>query len=69
MAEIVLEIEKCNKCPFVKRQPTETHDWFEDYAEDYICGKNGRELASWVERSWEIPDVPDWCPIRKGALT
>ena len=65
MAEIVLEIEKCNECPFVKTQPTETHDWFEDYVEDYFCGKNGRELAVWVERIWEIPDVPDWCPIRK----
>ena len=39
MAEIVLEIEKCNECPFVRTQPTETHDWFEDYAEDYLAFK------------------------------
>ena len=64
MAKIQIEIEKCNKCPFVKTRPTDTGDWFEDYAVDYFCGVNGKEIAGYIERDWEIPEVPDWCPYR-----
>ena len=65
MAKIIIEIDKCEQCPFVKKKNNETHDWFEDYAEvyDYICGVNEKEIACWVERPSEIPEVPDWCPI------
>ena len=44
MAKIIIEIDKCEQCPFVKKKNTETYDWFEDYAEDYICGVNEKKL-------------------------
>ena len=63
MAIIGIEIEKCNKCPYVYTEPVLTGDSW-DHMEDYICTQNNQKIAGCVEWPSEIPPVPDWCPIR-----
>ena len=63
MAIIGIEIEKCNKCPYVYTEPVLTGDSW-DHMEDYICTQNNQKIAGCVEWPSEIPPVPDWCPTR-----
>lgn len=56
------EIEKCWDCPMCRNRLTETSDWFE-VAHDYFCGVNNREIMGYVEHDWEMPLVPEWCPL------
>ena len=63
MAVVGIEIERCNKCPYVDIEPVYTGDSW-DHMEDYICTQNNQKIARGVEWSSEIPFVPDWCPIR-----
>ena len=44
MAVIGIEIEKCNKCPYVYIEPVYTGDSW-DHMEDYICTQNNKN--SW----------------------
>ena len=64
MAKIKLEydIEKCWDCPKCINKPTQTADSFE-VALDYYCGVNNKEIAGYVEHGWEMPKVPNWCPL------
>ena len=32
--------------------------------EDYMCEKANRKIAGAVEWPSEIPEVPNWCPIK-----
>ena len=66
MAKICLEIDKCSQCPFHYTTPVYTGDSW-DYMEDYICKKANKKITGAVEWQSEIPNVPDWCPIREGA--
>lgn len=59
---IELEIEKCWNCPKCVNKPTQTFDSFE-VATDYYCGVNNMKIAEYVEHDWEMPEVPDWCPL------
>ena len=64
MAKIRIEkeIEKCWDCPKCKNRPTETADSFE-VATDYYCGVNNEKIMGYVEYDWEMPFVPNWCPL------
>lgn len=64
MAKIKLEydIEKCWDCPKCINEPTQTADSFE-VALDYYCGVNNKKIAGYVEHGWEMPKVPNWCPL------
>ena len=64
MAKIRIEydIEKCWDCPKCISKPTPTPDSFED-AYDYYCGVNNNKIVGYVEHDWEMPKVPDWCPL------
>lgn len=57
---IGFEIEKCNKCPFVKTELT----FGAGYAMDYICTKTNKRIVGYVEWDSEIPEVPEWCPCK-----
>ena len=64
MDKIQIELENCLKCPFCKSRPTVTSDNFE-VAFDYYCGKNNdKSIMEYVERNWEMPKIPNWCPIK-----
>lgn len=64
MAKIRIEkdIKKCLECPMHDNEPTLTADSFE-VAMDYYCGVNGKKIMGYVEHDWEMPEVPDWCPL------
>ena len=64
MAKIRIEkeIQKCWDCPKCKNKPTETSDSFE-VATDYYCGVNNEKIMGYVEHDWEMPFVPNWCPL------
>ncbi len=66
MAKIVIEyeFEKCNKCPFVYTERTDTPDSFE-CATDYYCGALNRKIQGYVESYSELMEVPNWCPYSK----
>lgn len=57
---IGFEIEKCDKCPFVKTELT----FGGGYAMDYICTKTNKKIVGYVEWDHEIPEVPEWCPCK-----
>ena len=61
MAQIVLDIGKCDTCPLHKSERTPTPDSFE-VAFDYYCGVNNRKIAGYIEKPGEMPEVPEWCP-------
>jgi hypothetical protein len=63
MAKLLIEIDKCNKCPFVKCEGVYTQDSFECEC-NYKCGKNNRTIATYIEYNREMPEVPNWCPIK-----
>lgn len=64
MDKIQIELENCLKCPFCKGIHTDTSDWFE-VAFDYYCSKNNYKIIKeYVEREWEMPKIPDWCPLK-----
>ena len=57
--KIVLEIENCTHCPFVRMIEAE-------YGYDIHCGKALRLVAEMVEYESELNDKtpPEWCPCR-----
>lgn len=62
MAKIQIELENCIRCPYVRSEQTKTSDWFE-VAWDYYCTKcEDKEIAGYIERDWEMPNIPKWCP-------
>ena len=63
MAVVGIEIERCNKCPYVDIEPVYTGDSW-DHMEDYMCEKANRKIAGAVKWPSEIPEVPNWCPIK-----
>jgi len=72
MAKIVVDIDKCNKCPHFK----ETRYWTEDsweHANDWWCTKKVdtnekggfKKIAGYVE--WmdvKGIEIPKWCPAK-----
>ena len=66
--KISIEIRHCGECPYHTTQRHYTSDSFE-MAFDYYCtkvqtpDKGNKQIASYIERDWELPSVPDWCPI------
>ena len=59
MAKIILEIEKCwDGCPYC----TPRFGGYGD-ADDWVCKKVNRYIATYVEYNSEMPIVPSWCPI------
>ena len=68
MAKIRIEydIEKCWECPLCKNKSTVTADSFE-VAADYYCGVNNKKIIGYVEHDWEMPFVPNWCPLLVDA--
>lgn len=61
---IHLSIENCLECPYCKSKRHWTADSWE-HAEDYFCNlKNEKPIATYIEWPSEMPEVPDWCPIR-----
>lgn len=68
MAKIRIEhdIEKCWDCPKCISKLTPTPDSFEE-AYDYYCGVNNNKIVGYVDHDWEMPEVPDWCPLLVSA--
>ena len=64
MAKIRIEkeIDKCWNCPMYKSERVYTPDSFE-MSFNYICNVANRVVAKNVEHEWEMPPVPDWCPL------
>lgn len=61
MTMVQFNIEKCDKCPFVKTKLTKGFG----YALDYMCSKkDNRVITSYIEWDSQIPPVPEWCPIK-----
>ena len=61
---IHLSIKNCLECPYCKSERHWTSDSWE-HAYDYFCGINyDKSIATYIERPSEMPDVPDWCPLR-----
>jgi hypothetical protein len=56
---IVIEIENCSQCPYVKR-------YCAKYGSDIYCRKAQRTVAEMVEYVSELNDKtpPVWCPCR-----
>lgn len=67
MTVIVLrqEVDTCWDCQFCDSKRHYTDDWFE-MAFDYFCKRNGKNIAGYVERKSEMPEVPQWCPLRES---
>jgi hypothetical protein len=63
MAKLLIEIDKCYECPFVKCERAYTPDSFE-YEWNYKCGRNDETIATYIEYNREMPEVPNWCPIK-----
>ena len=57
--KIVVEIEHCGRCPYVKFLPAE-------YGENVFCLKAKKIVAEMVEYMSELRDKtpPAWCPCR-----
>ena len=66
---IQVEIKDCQDCPFCKEKRHWTPDPWE-HAYNYYCSNvakvNGdyKKIAGYIEWRHEMPEVPDWCPIR-----
>ena len=56
---LVVEIEHCGQCPYVKYRPAE-------YGENIFCLKAQKIVAENVEYMSELRDKtpPAWCPCR-----
>jgi hypothetical protein len=63
MARLLIEIDKCDKCPFVKCKRVYVPDSFECVC-NYECGRTDEIIATDIEHDWEMPEVPNWCPFR-----
>lgn len=79
MAKLTLEVKDCQDCPNCKRTKYYTEDSWE-HAEDFWCtlvaadntkdrdpqrhGMVYKKIAGYVEWRKEMPEVPEWCPIR-----
>lgn len=66
MSKIVIEINKCDECPFVKVERT----WNAGLAYDYNCTKANKQIDSYIESPSELRPVPNWCPclLKKKAF-
>lgn len=61
---IHLSIKNCTECPYHKSKRHWTSDSWE-HAYDYFCQINfNKPIATYIEWPSEMPDVPDWCPLR-----
>ena len=76
--KIFLEIETRKECPFsVEKRHWTSDSW--EHAFDYYCKltpnkvkcgvhtykiSDYKKIAGYVEWDSEMPNVPDWCPIR-----
>jgi hypothetical protein len=68
MAVIMLELKKCNRsgqmldysCPMLGSEPTKGAGC----ATDYYCMLANKPIAGYVEWESEMPEVPEWCPLR-----
>ena len=69
MTEIVLSIKNCAKCPYVDKTLYPTEDSWEEAYNFYCTKTNNKKIAEYVEWHEELPDVPDWCPIRKDKIS
>lgn len=56
------EIEKCWHCPMYRSEQVQSPDKFE-MSFNYICKVANRVVAENVGHEWEMPLVPDWCPL------
>ena len=75
---IQFEIKDCQDCPFCDCRRHWTSDSWE-HAYDYYCTKKcekykidgklvNKKIAGYIEWRSEMPDVPDWCPIRANNI-
>ena len=67
LTKIQIEVISCMGCPFHTTKRHYTSDSFE-MAFDYFCTKVqddgvNKDIASYIEREREMPDVPEWCLI------
>ncbi len=72
MAKIQIEVKSCMDCPYHTAKRHYTSDSFE-MAFDYFCTEvvikadkaetEYKQVASYIEREREMPDVPEWCPL------
>ena len=65
MTKILLEIENCTGCPFLKRRRVNTScSW--DKTEDWFCEKSNDRLITENIMMWggDVPKIPDWCKIK-----
>ena len=60
--KIEYDIKKCWDCPKCKHIQTPTPDSY-DIEFDYFCDVNNRKIAGDIEHDWEMPDIPNWCPL------
>lgn len=61
MAKIIIDIETCRGCPFLKTgMGYSTDGW--DTVHDWYCGNmTNKRIAEAVEWN-EKPAIPTWCP-------
>ena len=65
---IGIEIQTCMGCPYHTTKRHYTSDSFE-MAFDYYCTKmpimqdEYKQVASYIEREREMPEIPEWCPL------
>lgn len=64
--KIVLEIENCLGCPFLKQERFYSGDSFEAPSYDWYCKKSGnKKIRGYVEWHEEKKiKIPDWCEIK-----
>jgi hypothetical protein len=57
---IILHLENCEACPYVKTERTKGAG----YAIDYFCTRmDGKPVSVYMEIPSDMKPVPDWCPI------
>lgn len=75
--KICMEIETCKECHFCIEERHWTSDSWE-HVYDYFCEltpsiarnrgitmvKNNKKIAGYIEWDSEMPNVPNWCPLR-----
>lgn len=68
MTKIVIEIERCNKCPhFYTANFYSSDGW--DRMEDWMCKAAGKKIqgaVEWFEESHI--GIPEWCPMNIDSV-
>lgn len=60
---VTFEITSCKNCPYCSTERAYTADSFET-AYRWICGKENKTIAGYVETFDKDPKIPEWCPLR-----